>query len=238
MRYLKHNSIIMDLRELIKLLTKYEFFPTLIEPQNINGLLKSGNEIFYQYDTNDIVFNVTASGMKSNPTEVKKIVVILNTKYKLKETLSVKSDIFEDYNFNIFIKGYWDKSASVDDDSNFFCWHLDREPSTDGNFIHPYYHFHAGGHNIGDRDPGELLLINSPRLAHPPMDIFLAIHFVILNFFNTKDFRDQKEILNNEAYQLIIERAQKRVLDPYFSALNGDSHDDYSKYNLFPLIYS
>ena len=52
MRYLKHNSIIMDLRELIKLLTKYEFFPTLIEPQNINGLLKSGNEIFYQYDTN------------------------------------------------------------------------------------------------------------------------------------------------------------------------------------------
>lgn len=238
MSYLNHTSIIADLRELINLLRKYEFFPTLIEPQNINGLLKSGNKIFYQYDTDDIVFNVTASGMNSNPTEVKKIVVILNTKYKLKETLSDKSDIFEDFNFNIFVKGYWDKSASVDDDSNFFCWHLDREPATDGNFIHPYYHFHAGGHHIEGRDPGELLLISSPRLPHPPMDIFLAIHFVILNFFNTKDFSAQKLILKDDVYQSIIERAQKRVIDPYFSALNDKDHENYSKHNLFPLIYS
>jgi hypothetical protein len=237
MKHLSHPSIIVDLREFVRLLKKYEFFPALIEPQNINSLLKSSNEIFYQYDTNDIVFNVTASGMNSNP-QVKKLVVILNVKYKLKETLSTSSDIFEYYNFNIFIKGYWNKNASVDDDSNFFCWHLDREPATDGNFIHPYYHFHAGGHHIGDRNPGDLLLISSPRLPHPPMDIFLAIHFVILNFFNTKDFRKQKNILSDELYLSIIERAQKRVLDPYFTALNADGHEDYSKYNLFPLAYS
>lgn len=237
MNYLSHPSIIVDLKEFAKLLKKYEFFPKLIEPQNINKLVKSGKDINYEYDTKDLVFNVTSSGMDSNP-QVKKIVVILNTNYKLKKELSDKSDIFEDYNFNIFIKGYWNKTASVEDDSNFFCWHLDREPATDGNFIHPYYHFHAGGHHIGDRNPGDLLLISSPRLAHPPMDIFLAIHFVILNFFNTKDFRSQKEILNNSEYQSIIERAQKRVLYPYFSALNVDGHEDYTKYNLFPLIYS
>ncbi len=237
MNHLKHASIIVDLRDLIDLLKKYNFFPALIEPQNLNGLLKSGNELFYLYDTNDIVFNVTASGMNSNPN-VKKIVVILNTQYQLKEILSNKSDIFEDYNFNILIKGYWNKSASPEDDSNFFCWHLDRELVTDGNFTHPYYHFHAGGHHVGDRDPGELLLISSPRIPHPPMDIFLAIHFILLNFFNTKDFREQKKILENENYQAIIDRAQKRVLEPYFAALNDDSHDDYSRHNLFPLIYS
>lgn len=237
MNHFSHPSITVDLRELAKLLKKYDFFPKLIEPQNINSLLKAGNEIIYEYDTKDVVFNVTSSGMDSNP-QVKKIVVILNTNYKLKKILSDKSDIFEDYNFNIFIKGYWDKNASIDDDSNFFCWHLDREPATDGNFIHPYYHFHAGGHHIGDRTPGDLLLISSPRLPHPPMDIFLAIHFIILNFFNTKDFREQKKILHDDEYQSIIERAQKRILHPYFSVLNNEDHDDYSKHNLFPLIYS
>lgn len=234
MNYLSHNSIVVDLRFFIKLLKKYSFTPNFLEVNNIENLLKSG-EVSYKYNTDDIVFNVTPSGMNSNPVNVKKIVVILNTSYELKKQLSEVSDIFEDYKFNLFIKGYWNKSASIGDDSNFFCWHLDRETAADGNLIHPYYHFHAGGHHIGERNPGDLLLISSPRLPHPPMDIFLAVHFIILNFFNTKDFKEQKRILFDDDYQSIIERAQKRVLDPYFKALNTAGHEDYSKYNLFPI---
>lgn len=45
------------------------------------------------------------------------------------------------------------------------------------------------------------------------------IHFIIENFFNKKTYSEQVSILENEEYQMIIEHAQKRVLDPYYSAI-------------------
>lgn len=223
-----------DLKVLIALFKKYHFESEieLFRLENMVG--KRTEEIVYSYDTGDVVFNVTTSGMDVNPV-VKRISVTLNAKYTLTEVLTNTVDIFKDYSFNIYIKGFMEESDSPQEYSNSFSWHLDREINTDGNYSHPYYHFHAGGHYLNGKNIGELLMISSPRIPHPPMDIFMAIHFIIINFFNSKDFPNQKKILTDDEYVSIIERAQKRVLDPYFSTISGTSHKSYSKHNLFPL---
>lgn len=235
MGHFKHAKIISDLRELIKLLKKYHFDTTnSMEIYRLDNIIGHNHNVFYRYDSDDIVFNVTTSGMDVKP-DVKKISVTLNTKYTLAQELSHIIDIFQDYVLNIYIKGYSSIDTPPEDFSNFFCWHLDKEVNTDGNYSHPYYHFHAGGNHLKDRNIGDLLMISSPRIPHPPMDIILSIHFIITNFFYSRDFPDQKKILIDDEYLSIIERAQKRVLDPYFSTINGVEHSNYSRHNLFPL---
>ena len=231
----KHAKIISDIRELITLLKKYNFESTnAMELYRLEHLIGHNTDIFYNYDIADIVFNVSTSGMSAKPS-VKKMAVLINTKYTLAPELSNTIDIFSSYALQIYIKGYKNEDDTSTDASNFFCWHLDKETNTEGNYIHPYYHFHAGGNYINGREIGELLMINSPRIPHPPMDIILSIHFVIQNFFNSKEFHKQKEILRDDNYILIIERAQKRTLDPYFSAIVNANHSVFSRQNLFPL---
>ncbi|KKP51430.1 MAG: hypothetical protein UR43_C0021G0003 [candidate division TM6 bacterium GW2011_GWF2_33_332] len=237
MAHFNHNKIISDIKELIKLLKKYQFESrNSIELFRLDNIIGKSREVFYTYNSEDIVFNVTTSGMDVKPT-VEKISVTLNTKYTLVKVMSKTSDIFEEYNWNIYIKGYPGIDDSPEEFSNLFCWHLDRELNTDGNYSHPYYHFHAGGNHIHDRELGNLLMISSPRIPHPPMDIFISIHFIITNFFSTKDFPEQKKILADDNYISIIQRAQKRVLDPYFSTISGTTHTNFTPHNLFPLLY-
>lgn len=233
-----HSKIISDLKELIILLKKYEFQSTnSMELYRLDNIIGHESDVFYKYKSDDIVFNITTSGMNAKPS-VKRISVIINTEYTLKENLSDSIDAFNDYSLQIHIKGYDIHTASTEEFSNFFCWHLDKETNTDGNLSHPYYHFHAGGNLLHHRDIGDLLMLSSPRIPHPPMDIFLSIHFIICNFFYSKDFIQQKKILLDDDYIMIIERAQKRILDPYFSTLSGGVHTDFSRHSLFPLIYS
>jgi hypothetical protein len=230
----KHTTIIADLRELIRLLKFHKFdSDKIMEFHNLERLVgDSRNGSNHNYNIEDIVFYSSNSGMKSNPF-VKAISIFLKSNYRLVEVLSIKDDMFLEYTLEIFIKGYKDKTKV--DDFSFFSWHLDRELNTDGDYIHPYYHFHAGGRHVGDKNPGDLLMISSPRIPHPPMDILLSIHFIILNFLNSGDFKNKTAILHDDDYISIIQRAQQRLLDPYFFTFNKVLHNDYSRHNLFPL---
>lgn len=236
MVHFKHENIVADLKELVLLLKKYNFESTntmeLYRIQNVIG--RNKNSISYDYVTDDIIFNVSNSGMKAKP-ENQIISVIINSKYTLTSLLSSSIDIFSKYCMELYIKGYKDNNDKDNNIFKFFCWHLDREPNMDGNYKHPYYHFHAGGKKLNGIDLGGLLMINSPRIPHPPMDIVLSIHFVILNFLHTEDFKEQKKILFDDGYIGIVERAQKRILEPYFATFNGTRHSAYSPQNLFPL---
>ena len=238
MGHFKHFKLNSDLVGLIKLLKKYKFDSSnIMEIYRIENIIGQNNRLIQgepnlTYDLKDIVFNIINSGMKAKPN-AKAISVVIDSKYTLQKEMCATDDIFSSYNFQLYIKGYVDENNK--EKFSFFCWHLDREPNTDGNLIHPYYHFHAGGRKIESYDLGDLFMISSPRIPHPPMDIFLAIHFVILNFLHSEDFPDQKKILNDDDYILIIERAQKRILEPYFGTFNGIYHSHYSVKNLFPL---
>lgn len=105
------------------------------------------------------------------------------------------------------------------------AWHLDYHIACGTeNFSHPMYHFQFGGRKIrasvsnpnAHFDTGELNLMESPRLMHPPMDIVLAIDFVFSNYLG----KDQwKRLRADPRFCSIIERVQSEMWRPYFEHL-------------------
>lgn len=235
MPHFNHSKIISDIKELVRLLKLYQF-EYVIELYQLENLIGKSQDVFYDYSIGDLTFRISTSGMNPYP-KVAKLAVSIDANYSLQTEISARNDIFRTYSLELFIRGYADKTAGDADVSNFFCWHLDREENTIGDFIHPLYHLHAGGNQLkdGNIDAGGLVLIGSPRIPHPPMDIILAIHFVIQNFINNGDFEQKRKLLDDYDYQDVIERARKRVLDPYFQSIAGANHDSFTKQNLFPL---
>ncbi len=103
------------------------------------------------------------------------------------------------------------------------CWHFDRqiEGGNVPEFSHPSYHFQFGGNRLENhlRDkPSHILLLESPRLAHPPMDAILGVDFVIANFVGRNIAHDCVE---DVTYQSLIKEAQKQLWKPYLYNLHG-----------------
>jgi hypothetical protein len=104
------------------------------------------------------------------------------------------------------------------------AWHLDRHflPTSDtdedegsNRFAHPHYHFQCGGRHVwtkSDSEFGTHLLLEPPRIAHPPLDAVLAVDFVLSNYFATgwQALREQ-----SGAYRMLVAGAQRRLWRPY-----------------------
>lgn len=94
-----------------------------------------------------------------------------------------EDDPFTKLNVDIVVNG-------LDTDANELktAWHLDKHEGGDSKFHHPNYHFHYGGKRIWESvasqgfSYGSLLLLESPRLDHKPLDGILAVDFVLANF--------------------------------------------------------
>ena len=227
----RYNQILRDIEALARLLNKYQ-----IKSDNLYLLeqMASNYKLCNECGLKDLTFTFSCAAQKPYPDVVKKIAVVIDLNYSYGE-LNTLQDVFNTYQLEICIKGY---ERDKETESKYFCWHLDREINLDGKFIHPRYHFHAGGYLMKDilDAGGSDFVISSPRLAHPPMDVILLIHFIIQNFINKRDEADMYKITSDEEYVGILARAQNRVLDPYFATFSKDSsHQHYRKNNLFPL---
>lgn len=104
------------------------------------------------------------------------------------------------------------------------AWHLDSHPPQatigeyDSPFAHPRYHWQYGGEKVWHFDEGWFgthLLLVSPRILHPPLDVILAIDFVLANFYAPI----WKELRNESGYQRIIAAAQHYYWKPYFQQI-------------------
>lgn len=105
-------------------------------------------------------------------------------------------------------------------------WHLDKHihEAGDGvgNYIHPEYHFTFGGHrmtNATEYNFGDMLILPTPRLPHPPMDIILGIDFILHHFYS-RAMRERITLLDE--YKKIVRNAQLRIWRPF--ALSFASH--------------
>lgn len=167
-----------------------------------------------------ITFTVRCSNMDPRPRlKGKTIDVILTLKYELTEdnriretkTKEEKDGNIDIYECNIQIKG-----KSELDTGRKFAWHLDCEENTDGKFVHPRFHFHAGGKKISGIETGGLLMISSPRIAYPPMDLPLAINFVIRNFVHRDEMSGHYAILKKKPYKEVVVKSELAIMKPYF----------------------
>lgn len=104
-------------------------------------------------------------------------------------------------------------------------WHLDRH-TEEGipNLFHPYYHLTFGGKHMENLEIeeenffGNSLIIRSPRISHPPMDLILGIDFVLKNYFPLKEL----DILSDFNYLTIIKKFKEIFWKPYILSLTKD----------------
>lgn len=112
-----------------------------------------------------------------------------------------------------------------------FCaWHLDSHPpkgatgNTVSPFVHPRYHWQYGGEKVwsaqDEKDNreafyGSHLLLESPRLPHPPLDVILAIDFVLANYYSAA----WRTVRLDPEYKRVVIDAQNQYWRSYYAAL-------------------
>ncbi len=197
---------------------------------------KLENLDYFEYDIKDIIFNLNKRISGTMPETLNKYKISLDNTISLNKKDVALNDIVENYLFELNIDSY---ASTEDEDGEPYknCWHLDKHiDSTDPKYTHPTYHFHFGGEFLEGIDTGGLSIFSSPRLPHPPMDIFLGFHFIISNFYSSKDYPFVNELKGNYDYQQIMKRAQERLWTPYFKAFDStNTHQDFTINKLFPL---
>lgn len=128
--------------------------------------------------------------------------------------------------FNIWITGTNNNNKSS---NPFYSIHFDRhiEGENPSSEIHPIYHFQFGGRKIKDKgiDMGQALFMDTPRIMHHPMDIFLGIDFVLSNFFPKIWDKFKKD----GRYTNLIKKYQSYFVYPYFKTITRHFEESVSQ---------
>lgn len=119
-----------------------------------------------------------------------------------------EDDPFEKLTVNIVVRG-----LDADAEPLMTAWHLDKHEGSKSEFQHPNYHFHYGGKKVWESENivqsfsyGSLLLLESPRLDHKPLDGILAVDFVLANFLGSVWYKSK----GDDRYTDLVREAEKR----------------------------
>ncbi|MCO4303648.1 hypothetical protein NGQ54_03440 [Riemerella anatipestifer] len=223
-----------DLQTFIELVDKYKIPCEIIGIYSLIGKLNEINN--FDYKLTNIVFKIDKKISGGNPNNMEEYSIFLDNIIRTNKSKNLNNDCILEYLFEINIEGHTPEKKLKS------CWHLDKhiesKGSNDGTpkFTHPSYHFQFGGNFIENCDKGELGILSSPRIPHPPMDIFLGFNFIVNNFYSKKDYEFVNKLLEDYRYQEIIKRAQERLWIPYFKAFDSsNTHNDFKIEKIFPL---
>lgn len=103
------------------------------------------------------------------------------------------------------------------------AWHLDRhedDPQAPASFFHPQYHIHFGGRQLTagvNGNYGSILVLDTPRLAYPPLEALLGIDFILTNFFEINQLKGRAE----GEYTNLIRPMQEKMWKFYAGSIHG-----------------
>jgi hypothetical protein len=224
------KKIATDLRKLSSVL--YQYFPTaeissfesaISELHNKDIIPqipeKPNNNNLWGYNLGRLIFNFNSVPSHTKPDNCKDLKLILDIKIigNCSDLKSLK-DPFEWLEFNIVIEGT--KFSEEGNRQLVTSYHLDRHimgnEDNEAEYPHPIYHFQFGGRKLATQenliDTGNLLVFDSPRIGHYPMEAILGIDFTLSNFFPVIWRKIKSE--SNE-YINLIEEYQELFLKPY-----------------------
>jgi len=171
----------------------------------------------WTYKISDLPIFIKGSPRNALPT-LDSMTIFLNI--SITETGSNKdnkriSNLIKSSDFSILIKG----KKKGENDHFYASWHLDND--TNGrDYVHPQFHIAFGGSKLKEKiksNFGDILLLTSPRLPHPPLDGILAIDF-ILKHFVTEDIH--RQLTENKTYKTYIASSQRRLWHPYYTSIS------------------
>ncbi|WET71831.1 hypothetical protein [Sphingobacterium sp.] len=200
----------------IRELKNESYLPPFVDEKDTN-LPTIATPFSWGYSIKDFILQVDTSSSIQYPKSVKKASLQLSVDVvgEFDKDGHLFLDPFKSLEFNVVIEGY-----SRGSKKHIFTYHLDRDlkGKKPSNEVHPSYHFHYGGRKLGtytDKNFGNSLILDMPRLMHYPMDFILGLDFVASNF--TPDL--WKSLKRDPAYTKLVRQAQDRVMKPYFGAL-------------------
>lgn len=115
------------------------------------------------------------------------------------------------YAFSMIIAGINENGETVKS-----SWHIDYDNSDNAEYMHPHFHLTYGGQSMEDIPLGNVLLLPTPRLAYPPVDIILGIDFALSNFVK-KDLYES--IRSDSQYRAAVKHSQIKYWKPYMLSL-------------------
>jgi hypothetical protein len=176
----------------------------------------------WQYAISGLVMYVGGDGVRCNPSHLKQIECRLDVRVggKCNYDTPAEDPLFR-HNIQIILRA---QDVSANGRAYQQTWHFDRQANRAPPICaHPRYHFQFGG-NVLDKllvkanasQYSNLLLLDSPRMAHPPFDGVLAVDFILSNLAGTTWRRLRKHL----DYCRLVQASQRRVWQPYVDALN------------------
>lgn len=204
-----------DLCKFVQLLVDYQICGDVGTIDNAGRLCKSGAINNTWSYSGSINFNLDNFG-KSHPNDHKDLSLQFIISIKAENIISAElCDPLKSLNFDIIISGISDEKGDI-----IGCWHLDKHDKNLGindHYSHPKYHFTFGGNYLPQvGDYGSVIILNTPRIAYPPMDAVLGIDFIIQNYI---DIKKTKKLLNDSDYREIVDKSQRRLWKPYFQSI-------------------
>lgn len=192
--------------------------------ENIQPLITAIGEISqskpnqpWSYRISDLPIFIKKSPRNAHPT-LDSMTIYLNI--SITETPPNKdnrriSNLIKSSDFSILIQG----KKKNKDDHFYASWHLDNDTNGE-DYIHPQYHIAFGGCKLKEKinsNLGDVLLLTSPRLPHPPLDGILAIDF-ILKHFVTEDVH--RHLTESNTYKTYVKASQQRLWHPYYTSIS------------------
>lgn len=149
--------------------------------------------------------------IKDIPRNTKPMVSILDILLDVAYKETTNTDIpMSQYCFRVTVLGHGKRDVFMS------SWHLDYDNNESQEYIHPCFHLTWGGDIIKDLNLGNVLLLPTPRISYPPMDIVLGIDFVLSNFFKSDVY---KKIQDISQYKAAVKNAQEKYWKPYMLSL-------------------
>lgn len=182
----------------------------------------SQDDAKWNYECGSLKFSVNGCIAGSIPQKVNFIDIVFNVSLNgiFQNDLNRVSNPLMDLSFDIELEGFRD----LDDEIEIFyaSWHLDKNiKSTNYTYVHPEYHLTCGGNKLeskGVDNFGSSLILPSPRISYPPMDVILGIDFILQNYFT---YSKISKLLNDSRYKEIVSNMQLWLWKPYYLSLSS-----------------
>jgi hypothetical protein len=222
------ESIIRDLRLLCSLFEKHNICDDYSSIYDAVSYCEYGcGKDEWSYSCERVRFSIREKISGTIPMEAEDIFIELFVSIRgLISKLNQGCDPLDEFDLQILFNGK--KLSGKEIIALIGAWHLDKHESNGAlpKFTHPHYHFQYGGNVIEpyNNDLGQSLYMGAPRLPHPPMDIILATHFLVSNFYDLHSQHISNFLFDTE-YLSIVKNSQLRLWKPYYLSIGSYWHE-------------